>query len=207
MTMNVDRAAFSVSATQDLNPQTVTPGPLAGTVSVFPPGRGAEGYEETRGFLGDALHEYVVRFNNSYLSTVEAHIFITGQSTARIGTVLVRAAQKSSQRCLIATPGIAPSNVFQPVYTTQNALVAGGKCSVTKFFQNNLLVNVVVDYTATNVANGCIRGTPEKVFVGTEELRNNIGEHGISFGPGTSTCYGPPVPRKPICVCTRSPCP
>jgi hypothetical protein len=206
-TMTVDRAAFSVSATQDLNPRTTTPGPLTGSVTVFPPGQGAGGYEESRGFLADALHEYVVRFNNSYQPVVEAHIFITGQSSARIGTVLLRTGSKNSQRCLIATPGIAPTNVFQPLYTTQNALVSGGRCSVTKFFQDNLLVDVQVDNTATNAANGCIRGTPDKVLVGTEELRNNIGEHGITFGSGTSTCYGPPTPRKPICVCTRSPCP
>ena len=208
MTMNIDRAAFSVSRTQDLNPRTTT-APLtgtAGTVSVFPPGQGAGGYEESRGFLADAVHEYVVRFNYSYAPMVESHIFISGQSTARIGTVLLRSGSKNSQPCLIAAPGIAATS-FQPLYTTQNALVSGGKCSVTKFFQNNFLVDVQVDNTATNAANGCTRGTPNKVFVGTEELRNNIGEHGITFGSGTSTCYGPPVPSKPICICTKAPCP
>jgi len=29
----------------------------------------------------------------------------------------------------------------------------------------------------------------------------------ITFGTGTSTCYGPPIPSPPICICTKAPCP
>jgi hypothetical protein len=29
----------------------------------------------------------------------------------------------------------------------------------------------------------------------------------ITFGEGTTTCYGPPIPSPPMCVCTAAPCP
>ena len=38
------------------------------------------------------------------------------------------------------------------------------------------------------------------------ELVKEVGSY-ITFGEGTTTCYGPPIPSPPMCVCTRAPCP
>jgi hypothetical protein len=38
-----------------------------------------------------------------------------------------------------------------------------------------------------------------------ERLREN--SEYITFGGGTTTCYGPPSPSPPRCVCTATPCP
>lgn len=201
-TMSVDTTAFSVSRTQDLNPRTNTP--LVGTVSVFPPGQGAGGYEESRGFLADAVHEYVVRFNNSYLPSVDAHIFINGFSAARIGTVLVRSGGKRSQPCLIATPGVA-TDKFQPVTQSRHQTAAGGQCEFDRDANGAI----------TNLTPGChfVQVDPAALVVNGQPLRNNTNDDGITFAspscqPGvnnvgcTTTCYGPPRPSRPVCVCS-----
>jgi hypothetical protein len=38
-----------------------------------------------------------------------------------------------------------------------------------------------------------------------EPLQENSGS--ITFGTGTTTCYGPPIPSPPRCVCKALPCP
>jgi hypothetical protein len=194
-TQNVDHTVFSVSATQDLHMTSPT-------ASVAAPGAG----DTATGFLAYAQHEYPIRFNTSNAKSTEARIYIKGESTARVGTVLVRSGTKRAESCLIATPGTSGEAVdtFQPIYVSQTMVVAGGKCVAELHFDQR---GVLVDVT-TNTP-GCIAGSPEDgiVVVNGEPLRNNTGPLGITFGNGTTTCYGPPVPSIPRCICTRAPCP
>jgi len=189
-TLNVDHTVFAVSATQDLvstSPTSTVGSPKSGDTAT--------------GFLAAAAHEYTVRFNSAGTKSVEAHIFIAGHSKPRIGTVLVRSGAKTVESCLIATPGVA-GDTFQPVYQNQTAVVAGGKCVAIKVFDGN---GVLVDVTTDTP--GCTEATPTELIVNGVTLRNNTSEHGITFGDGTTTCYGPPVPRLPKCICSKLPCP
>jgi hypothetical protein len=69
----------------------------------------------------------------------------------------------------------------------------------------------VIDVTpAANCHKGGGPGSNLVLFVtgpggARERLREN--SEYIVFGEGTTTCYGPPIPSPPVCVCTRMPCP
>lgn len=63
-------------------------------------------------------------------------------------------------------------------------------------------------------AAGCHRGGgPDSnvalFIVGPQNRREPVREINeyVTFGNGTTTCYGPPVPNPPRCVCTELPCP
>jgi len=59
-------------------------------------------------------------------------------------------------------------------------------------------------------AAGCHTGLGQGLFVvGPQNRREPIREVNeyITFGSGTTTCYGPPIPSPPRCVCTALPCP
>jgi len=194
---NVDHAVFAVSATQNLSYSTVT----NGVVYVTPPGPG----DNATGFLAGAQHEYPIRFNSNNNKSELAQIFIVGPSRPKIGTVLIRSGSKLLESCLIATPGIA-ADPFQPIFQSQTALVAGGKCQV------NLTFDASGNVVDVNPAAGstCIKYEgPVTVTIGNNvgPLRNNTSPHGLTFGNGTTTCYGPPVPSVPKCICTAAPCP
>lgn len=190
---NVDHTVFAVAATQDLNATN----PSGSAVAA--PGDG----DSTTGFLAGARHEYAIRFNSANTKSVSAQIFISGPSTPRVGSVLIRSGNKILETCMLATPGIA-SDTFQPLFQTQQVTVAGGKCVATLVFDSS---GNVVDVTTSSP--GCFVGSPAggNLFVGTEPIKNNSGPHGITFGTGTTTCYGPPRPSIPKCVCTATPCP
>lgn len=185
---NLDHIVFAVSADQDLD----SAGPSA---FVTPPGPG----DSATGFLANARHEYPVRVNPT--PQIPASIVITGSSSPRISTALVRSGAKNFESCLIAGPGVA-GDPFQPIFREQLVLVAGGKCVAHLFFDaSGDLVNVTTDPPC--VAGSAVNG----LFIGEEEIRNNVGQHGITIGDSTSTCYGPPKPSPPRCVCTKAPCP
>ncbi|MGH8512190.1 MAG: hypothetical protein ACREU8_12645 [Gammaproteobacteria bacterium] len=101
----------------------------------------------------------------------------------------------------IVGPG-ATGDPFQPVFRTQDVTVAGGQCIAHLFFDaSGKLVDVTTDPP-------CFEGSADGgLFIGPDEVHNNTGPHGISFGGNTSTCYGPPSPSPPRCVCTKAPCP
>jgi hypothetical protein len=185
---------FAVSAT----PNLFSTSPTA-TVSAAGDG------DTATGFLANADHEYAVRFNSAGTKSIEARIFISGSSKPRIGSVLVRSGTKRAESCLLATPGAAAVvDPFQPIYQSQIVTVAGGHCVAQLHFDaSGILFDVTTDTP------GCLEGQPTGgvLIVNGEELRNNTGPHGITFGNGTTTCYGPPVPSVPKCICTRAPCP
>ncbi|HEY7674727.1 MAG TPA: hypothetical protein VH867_05820 [Burkholderiales bacterium] len=202
--MTIDFTEVSVSVTQALNAALGT----GSTVTVIQPAFGS-----SSDFLEGALHEYTVRFDHSPNTKTPGllQIFINGKSKPRVGTIQLKGATK--QRCLIATPGTAPDNTFQPVFTTQEVILAGGKCKATLVLDAGGNVADIVNPMAIPPYEGpCIVDSPTaetnfQISVNGSPLQNNSGIHGITFGTGTTTCYGPPRPSIPKCVCTATPCP
>jgi hypothetical protein len=112
----------------------------------------------------------------------------------------------------IAGPGDI-GDPFQPKFTNQDATVADGKCIAHLVFDKK---GNVIDVTATNApgyvpsgdeTNCTAVSVTDDIIVNGNPLKNNTGPHGITFGNGTSTCYGPSIPSPAKCVCTKSPCP
>jgi hypothetical protein len=58
-------------------------------------------------------------------------------------------------------------------------------------------------------ASGCHSGNGPLFVVGPSNRREplRVNSEYITFGDGTTTCYGPPIPNPPRCVCTAQPCP
>lgn len=79
-------------------------------------------------------------------------------------------------------------------------LVFGGTCRAKLTYdENGHLTSVATEPP-------CHTGEAVKgLSVNGEPLVNNTGS--ITFGTGTSVCYGPPIPSPPKCICTRKPCP
>jgi hypothetical protein len=189
---NIDHTLIAVSADQEVDHTEPN-----STISL-PPGSG----DSTTGFLKYAMHEYPIRFNSNG-TTYNANVYIKGRSSPRLSTVLIKSG-KVYESCLIAGPGVA-GDPFQPVTQFESVVVAGGKCPVTKIFDaNGNLASIELD---PNAPSNCYVGNPTEVKINGETLRNNTSKDGITFGDNTTTCYGPPTPKTPYCVCTKLPCP
>lgn len=119
----------------------------------------------------------------------------------------------------IAGPGDI-GDPFQPKFALQDSTVANGKCIAHLVFDKK---GIVIDVTTSN-APGYVPGPDETnctvaspvatpsnpnadIIVNGAPLKNNTGAHGITFGTGTTTCYGPSIPSPAKCVCTKTPCP
>lgn len=187
---NIDHTLFAVSADQ------LVYATYPSATVTLPPGVG----DSTTGFLAYAQHEYPVRFNSNG-TTYNSNIFIKGSSSPRISTALIKSG-KAYESCLIAGPGVA-GDPFQPKTQTEATVVAGGKCEITKIFDAS---GKLVDITLAS-GSDCHIGRPTEVSVNGEKLQNNTSRDGITFGSNTTTCYGPPTPKTPLCVCTATPCP
>lgn len=88
---------------------------------------------------------------------------------------------------------------FQPVLLERRELVAGGKCIAKLTFSKGVITKVESE------TKGCYYGEAKKTF-----LLNNkpiLYVDSITFGSGTTTCYGPPNPSPAMCICTAQPCP
>ena len=85
--------------------------------------------------------------------------------------------------------------------------VAGGKCVAhPKCDTHGNVVDVDTDPPCVKARVDDHNNSGAKsLLVNGEPLVENTGA--ITFGTGTSTCYGPPIPNPPICICTKSPCP
>ena len=104
-----------------------------------------------------------------------------------------------SQTISVSSEGGAVSP-FQTIPLTRTALVAGGKCIAKLTYKNGKLSEVDTD------TQGCFVGEAKSpLMVNGQPLQDN--SDSITFGNGTTTCYGPPIPSPPRCVCTRMPCP
>ena len=89
---------------------------------------------------------------------------------------------------------------FQTIPLTRTALVAGGKCIAKLTYKNGEITEVNTD------TQGCFVGEAKSpLMVNGQPLQNNA--ESITFGTGTTTCYGPPYPSPPRCICTAQPCP
>jgi len=193
--LNIDHTLFSVSATQELwgGAPTFTPSIAVG--------------DSTTGFLTYARHEYAIRFNSNHSKSDTAQMWISGASRPRVGSVVIRSGSKIVESCVIATPGIA-GDTFQPVFQSQTVVLAGGKCTGTLVFDAGGNVINIINPTPVPPNTICNVGSPTgDLMVNDAPLKNNSGPHGITFGTGTTTCYGPPRPSVPLCVCTTVICP
>jgi len=124
---------------------------------------------------------------------------------------------------VIVPPGlpagiVGPGDVgdpFQPKFALQDATVAGGKCTAHLVFdKKGNVIDVTTDPPCVSGSPGHLdsNGQPssfptENITIGGVPLKNNTGPHGITFGTGTTTCYGPGIPSPARCFCTASPCP
>ena len=204
-TLNVDHTVIAISATQDLDNSGTSNPKSVGDLGVG---------DNVTGFLAGAVHEYAVRFQTSNNKSVTWKVSILGASSPRIGTVLIRSGSKILEKCLVATPGIA-SDTFQPAFQSQTVVLAGGKCIATLVFDASGNVFDITNLTPTGPGITCFPNDVDftqpprngVVSVNGAPLKNNSGPHGITFGNGTTTCYGPPKPSIPKCVCTATPCP
>jgi hypothetical protein len=139
-------------------------------------------------------------------------VVVSGQRVADgLITINIVSGTGSSEICQaldannVPTGIVGPGDIgdpFQPKFTLQNASVAGGKCTAHLIFDKH---GNVSDVTTDPP---CVTGSPVgDIIVNGAPLKNNTGPHGITFGTGTSTCYGPSIPSPAKCVCTASPCP
>jgi hypothetical protein len=90
---------------------------------------------------------------------------------------------------------------------SQTVRVANGGC-VVKLTHNDFGQVIDADTEAP-----CLKAkVDDKNELGDKSLEVNhkplVGNTGsITFGTGTTTCYGPPIPSPPVCICTKKPCP
>jgi hypothetical protein len=64
---------------------------------------------------------------------------------------------------------------------------------------------VIDAYTVLPCHTSKEEGSAPRLLVNGEPLVENTGS--ITFGTGTTICYGPPIPSPPVCICTKKPCP
>lgn len=144
-------------------------------------------------------------------SSLVATIITSPRVTEGLITANVVSGSATADTCVsfvnnVPTGIVGPGEVgdpFQPVFQEQQALVAGGKCLAKLIFDNKGQLTDIESLTPE-----CIVGSPVgDLLVNGAPLKNNTSPNGITFGNGTSTCYGPPVPSPARCICTRAPCP
>jgi hypothetical protein len=89
--------------------------------------------------------------------------------------------------------------------TSRTEPVAGTNCVVRVVTDHGRIIDVDTDPP-------CHKGRASAgifVVVPPQNAREPLTENtdAITFGTGTTKCYGPPNPDPPMCVCTRAPCP
>jgi hypothetical protein len=92
----------------------------------------------------------------------------------------------------------AQSGKYAPAVEQRTELVNGGKCKAILFFKNNQLFEVKTQPP-------CMVAKAKDLKVNGQPVQYLEGS--ITFGTGTTTCYGPPIPTPAYCVCTEQPCP
>jgi len=194
-TKNVDHAVLVIPASLNLDSTNPTSPPTG----INPPGAGASLGSDN--FLSNALHEYTLTYNAADSKNAHVEYLTVGTSSPRISTVLIKSGARTIESCLIAGAGVL-GNPFKPVSVEQTVLAAGGKCKVKKIF--NVLGNMISLQLTPDSDPICVVANPDYILVQGETVRDNVE---MTIGDNTTTCYGPPVPSKPWCVCTKSPCP
>jgi hypothetical protein len=124
-----------------------------------------------------------------------------------LGICAVGALHACTPSPIVFPPGtIAAETGYKPQLLERRERVAGGQCVVVLRFdpsdQRKFLVEI--DKQQSENSSCMVEDAPGKLFVNGEPLQH---AESITFGTGTTTCYGPPIPSPPRCVCTRRPCP
>jgi hypothetical protein len=140
--------------------------------------------------------------------------FVIGQGSSEICQAVNEAGTQFNTG--IVGPGDIGDS-FQPKFVTQTTLVANTKCVASLTFDKH---GNVIDVSGVVNANGyvpdpndpsqtncTVKTMTDPIMVNGNPLKNNTGPHGITFGTGTSTCYGPSIPSPAKCICTALPCP
>jgi hypothetical protein len=115
----------------------------------------------------------------------------------------VRASAVLSYFFLATISGISPNadaqgQKYAPDVEQRTETVNGGQCKAILFFKNSQLFEVKTQppCVAAKANDLKVNGQPVLFLPGS-----------ITFGKGTTTCYGPPIPTPAYCVCTAQPCP
>ena len=116
-----------------------------------------------------------------------------------LGTLFTESCMSAGPGVSRQEPGVSRQDVsggdpFQPLSVKETHLAAGGKCLVELIYdaRGNLAdVKPITPGCVVTIGNPTVNGQP---------LRNNTGRYGITFGDGSGTCYGPPVPDPARCV-------
>jgi hypothetical protein len=109
-------------------------------------------------------------------------------------------AVRGDDRALVKTTGqCVPSDGV----SCELKKVVRGKCDAE--LKKDSTGKVIDAYTVPPCHTSKEEPAPPTLRVNGEPLIENTGE--ITFGTGTSVCYGPPIPSPPVCICTKKPCP
>lgn len=135
--------------------------------------------------------------------SLSAEITTSNEVTQGLVSLALVSGQATNDSCVntddsepkgIPGPG-ALGDPFQPIFQEQTALVAGGKCLAKLIFDSAGQLADVQTLTP-----GCTV-TVGDVTIEGQPLRNNTNPHGITWGNGTCTTYGPPIPSPARTVC------
>lgn len=105
-------------------------------------------------------------------------------------------------RELPGSPGDVTALNGKPWPIFKQEKVANGQCTAIVTYNNK---GDITDVTSPDCNVG-----QQKLFITADKVNfyELIGSsESLTFGSGTTTCYGPPIPSPPKCVCTALPCP
>ena len=96
----------------------------------------------------------------------------------------------------------------RPLRLERREKVSGGKCiAILRYHPvDNTKFTADLDQNGSDPSCRVVDVTGSNpLLVNGQPLLNS--SETITFGTGTTTCYGPPIPNPPRCFCTASPCP
>ena len=136
---------------------------------------------------------------------LKARVITSPTVTEGLVTPSVVTGASNSETCTTTIAGLPTGIVgpgekgdpFQPVFKEQVAVAAGGKCSVKLIFDSS---GQLADVVLLNADENCTRAVGPVLIEGFE-LKNNTSPHGITWGNGTCTTYGPPIPSPSRTIC------
>ena len=226
----------SISDAQMVVPRPLTPNPPNPTTpDIFLPGGGVTSVQnycdadKNSGVNKGNCDGFIVHVAPNATGAPNGSTFLNVVSGPRVADGLVTlnfvGGNGSTELCTslpviggVSTPTgiVGPGDLgdpWQPKFAAQDATVAGGKCVAhLQFDKKGNLIDVTTDAPCCSGSPGQLdscggTSTLTDIKVNGEPLRNNNGPHGLTFGNGTTTCYGPSIPSPARCICTSSPCP
>ncbi len=107
--------------------------------------------------------------------------------------------------------GLAVLAVCVSVSLTACSVLRRGQCSVPPAAKGKCVAKAKCDSLGrvvdVDTEGPCVKGVANEsnLSINGQPLTDN--KCSITYGTATSTCYGPPIPNPPVCICTKSPCP